>query len=94
MECHGLLIKYPSAQDFFSWTRNAQNEDSWAKLHRSDFIMASETLSHRHLRLLGVSPYQQELLRRGVQRHREDEVSTEALDQLMGYTGAVGTMLL
>ena len=70
------------------------NEDSWAELHQSDFIRASETLSRRRLCLLVLSPYQQELLRRGVQRHREDEASMEALDQSMGYAGAVGMMLL
>ena len=55
---------------------------------------AGEALSHHCLCLLAATPYQQELLRRGVQRLREEEMSTEALDLSMGYTGVVGTSLL
>jgi len=70
-------------------------KEGFEDLYRDDFIMASGRVARRKLDRLATGPYQHALLRRGVTMKVdvEDEKSS-VLQQVMEYTGAVGTMVM
>jgi len=70
-------------------------EEGFEDLFRDDFIMAAGRVSRRKLNWITTGPYQRALLRQGVSKRvdAEDE-RVPVLQQVMEYTGSIGTMLL
>ena len=56
--------------------------------------MAAHHVGHRQLSRLEISLYQEGLLAQGVHHQHWGQVPDRQMEQLMGYTGAVGTMLM
>ena len=65
-------------------------DDFW----NSDFVLASTHVSRRQLSQLEISPYQEALLARGVCHRHRGQAPDGWMEQAMGYTSAVGTMLM
>ena len=51
-------------------------------------------MGRRQLTRLDIAPYQRALLERGVNHWHRSQVLDWKMEQLMGYTGAVGVMLM
>ena len=51
-------------------------------------------VGRRQLSRLEISPYQEALLARGVRRRHRGQAPDRGMEQVMGYSGAVGTMLM
>ena len=65
-------------------------DDLW----NADFVLAATRVGHRQLSRLEISPYQEALLARGVRHRHRGQAPDGRMEQAMGYTGAVGTMLM
>ena len=65
-------------------------DDLW----NADFVLASTHISRRQLSRLEISPYQEALLARGVRCWHWGQAPDGQMEQVMGYTSAVGTMLM
>ena len=63
-------------------------------LWNTDFVLAATHVGRRQLSRLEISPYQEALLARGVRRRHQGQAPDGRMEQAMGYTGAVGTMLM
>ena len=63
-------------------------------LWNTDFVLAATCVGCRQLSRLEVSPYQEALLARGVRHRHQGQAPDGRMEQAMGYTGAVGTMLM
>ena len=51
-------------------------------------------VGRRQLSWLEISPYQEALLGRGVRRRHRGQAPDRGMEQAMGYSGAIGTMLM
>ena len=51
-------------------------------------------MGRRQLSQLEISPYQEGLLARGIHHQHQGQIPNGQMEQAMGYTGAVGTMLM
>ena len=60
----------------------------------ADFVLAATHVSRRQLSQLEISPYQEALLARGVRRRHQGQAPDGRMEQAMGYTGAIGMMLM
>ena len=65
-------------------------DDLW----NADFVLAATHVSHCQLSRLEISPYQEALLARGVRCQHRGQAPDGRMEQVMGYTGAIGTMLM
>ena len=63
-------------------------------LWNSDFVLAATRIGRRQLSRLEISPYQEALLGRGIRRRHRGQAPDRGIEQAMGYSGAVGTMLM
>ena len=65
-------------------------DDLW----NANFVLAATRISCRQLSRLEVSPYQEALLVRGIHCRHRGQAPDGQMEQAMGYTGAVGMMLM
>ena len=65
-------------------------DDLW----NANFVLAATRVGCRQLSRLEISPYQETLLARGVRRRHRGQAPDGRMEQAMGYTGAIGTMLM
>ena len=65
-------------------------DDLW----NADFVLAATCVGRHQLSRLEISPYQEALLARGVRCWHRGQAPDGRMEQAMGYTGAVGTMLM
>ena len=63
-------------------------------LWNADFVLAATRVGRCQLSRLEISPYQEALLARGVHHRHQGQAPDGRMEQAMGYTGAVGTMLM
>ena len=63
-------------------------------LWNADFVLVATRVGRHQLSRLEISPYQEALLARGVCRRHQGQAPDGQMEQAMGYTGAVGTMLM
>ena len=63
-------------------------------LWNADFVLAATRVGRRQLSRLEISPYQEALLGRGICRRHRGQAPDGRMEQAMGYTGAVGMMLM
>ena len=63
-------------------------------LWNADFVLAATRVGCHQLSWLEISPYQEALLVRGVCRRHWGQAPHGRMEQAMGYTGAVGMMLM
>ena len=63
-------------------------------LWNADFVLAATCVSHCQLSWLEISPYQEGLLGRGIHHQHRCQAPDGWMEQAMGYTSAVGTMLM
>ena len=65
-------------------------DDLW----NADFVLAATHVGRCQLSQLEISPYQEALLARGVRCRHQGQAPDGWMEQAMGYTGAIGTMLM
>ena len=65
-------------------------DDFW----NADFVLASTRVSHCQLSWLEISPYQEVLLGRGICCWYRGQAPDGQMEQAMGYTSAIETMLM
>ena len=65
-------------------------DDLW----NADFVLAATRVGRRQLSRLEISPYQEALLARGVCRRHRGQAPDGRMEQVMGYAGAVGKILM
>ena len=63
-------------------------------LYNEDFVLVAHCVGHRQLARLDTSPYQRELLERGLNHQGWGEYPDRRMEQGMGYTSSVGMMLM
>ena len=63
-------------------------------LWNADCVLAATRVSRCQLSQLEVSPYQEALLARGVRCRHRGQAPDGQMEQAIGYTGAVGMMLM
>ena len=69
--------------------------EGFGDLHHRDFVSIAGRVSRRKLDRLVLGPYQQAVLKRGVNRHSEyDEVENPYVLMGMEYAGSVGMMVI
>ena len=69
-------------------------ESSFSDLYNEDFVLAACRVGRHQLARLETSPYQRELLARGLDRRARGEHPDRRMEQGMGYSAAIGTMLM
>ena len=67
---------------------------SFADLYNEDFVHVTHHVGHCQLTRLEVSPYQRGLLERGLNCRAQGEFLDRRMEQGMGYSASVGTMLM
>ena len=67
---------------------------SFDDLWNEDFVLVASRVGRCQLSQLEVSPYQEALLARGVRHWHRGQIPDGRMEQAMGYTGAIGTMLM
>ena len=82
------------AASFFERSDTHRPTSTFDDLWNADFVLAATRVGRRQLSRLEVSPYQEALLARGVCRRHRGQAPDGRMEQVMGYTGAVGTMLM
>ena len=69
-------------------------ESSFSDLYNEDFVLAARRVGHHQLARLDTSPYQRELLAHGLDRRARGECPDRRMEQGMGYSAAIGTVLM
>ena len=82
------------AASFFEQSDTHCPTSTFDDLWNADFVLAATHVSRRQLSQLEISPYQEALLARGVRCQHWGQAPDGWMEQAMGYTGAVGTMLM
>ena len=82
------------AASFFERSDTHCPTSTFDDLWNADFVLAATRVSRRQLSWLEISPYQEALLARGVRRRHRGQAPDGRMEQAMGYTGAIGTMLM
>ena len=83
-----------SAASFFERSDTNQPESLFVDLYDKDFVLAAHHVGHHQLSRLDTSPYQRELLERGLNCQAWGEYPDRRMEQGMGYTSSIGTMLM
>ena len=63
-------------------------------LWNADFVLAATHVGRCQLSRLEISPYQEALLGRGIHCRHQGQAPDGWMERAMGYTGAVGMMLM
>ena len=63
-------------------------------LWNANFVLVATRVSRRQLSRLEISPYQEALLARGIHHRHQGQAPDGRMEQVMGYTSAMGTMLM
>ena len=63
-------------------------------LYNEDFVLAARRVGRHQLTRLETSPYQRELLARGLDRRARGECPNRRMEQGMGYSAAIGMVLM
>ena len=63
-------------------------------LWNADFVLVATRVGRCQLSQLEISPYQEALLARGVRRWHWGQAPDGRMEQAMGYSGAIGTMVM
>ena len=87
-------MPYSMATSFFEQSNTHHLASSLNDLWNEDFVLAASHVSHCQLSRLEVSPYQEALLVRGICHRHWGQVPDGWMEQVMGYAGAIGTMLM
>ena len=66
----------------------------FSDLYNEDFVLAARRVGRHQLARLETSPYQRELLARGLDRRARGERPDRRMEQGMGYSAAIGTVLM
>ena len=82
------------AASFFERSDTHRPMLTFDDLWNADFVLAATRVGRHQLSRLEVSPYQEALLARGIRRWHRGQAPDGRMEQAMGYTGAVGTMLM
>ena len=82
------------AASFFEQSDTHHLTSMFDNLWNTDFVLAATHVGCRQLSRLEISPYQGALLARGVCHRHRGQVLDGQMEQAMGYTGTVGTMLM
>ena len=85
---------YSMAASFFERSNTHCPLLMFDDLWNANFVLASTCVSCCQLSLLEISPYQEALLGRGICCRHRGQAPDGRMEQAMGYTGAVGTMLI
>ena len=87
-------MPYSTAASFFERSDTHRLSLVFNDLWNEDFVLVATCVSRHQLSQLEISPYQEGLLVRGVCCQHWGQAPDGWMEQLMGYTGAVGTMLM
>ena len=87
-------MPYSTAASFFERSDTHRLTLTFDDLWNADFVLAATRVGRCQLSRLEISPYQEALLVRGVRRRHRGQAPDGRMEQAMGYTGAVGTMLM
>ena len=79
---------------FFERSDTDQPESLFTDLYNEDFVLAACCVGRRQFTRLDTSPYQRELLERGLNCWAQGEYPDRRMEQGMGYTSSVGMMLM
>ena len=82
------------AASFFEQSDTHHPVSLFDNLWNEDFVLAASCVSCCQLSQLEVSPYQEALLARGACHQHQGQIPDGQMEQVMGYTGAIGTMLM
>ena len=82
------------AASFFERSDTHRPASTFDDLWNANFVLAATRVGCRQLSRLEVSPYQEALLARGVHCRHRGQAPDGQMEQAMGYTGAIGTMLM
>ena len=63
-------------------------------LYVEDFVLAARRVGRCQLSWLEVSPYQRAVLARGLDHRHRSQVLDRGMEQSMGYSAAVGTIVM
>ena len=63
-------------------------------LWNTNFVLVATHVGHCQLSQLEISPYQEALLARGVHHQHRGQAPDGQMEQAMGYSGAIGMMLM
>ena len=85
---------YSSAESFFERSDTEAPTSSFADLYNEDLVHAVHHVGRCQLAQLEVSPYQRGLLERGLNCRARGEFPDRRMEQGMGYSISVGTMLM
>ena len=89
-----IHMLYSMATSFFEQSDTHHPTLMFDDLWNADFVLVATCVGCCQLSRLEISPYQEALLGRGVcHRHRGQALDGQ-MEQAMGYTGAVGMMLM
>ena len=79
---------------FFARSDTHRPESSFLDLYNEDFVLAACRVGCHQLARLDTSPYQRELLARGLDCRARGERPDRRMEQGMGYSAAIGTVLM
>ena len=82
------------AASFFQQSDTDRPTTTFSDLYHEDFVLAARRVGRRQLSRLDIAPYQRALLERGVNRWHRHQIPDRRMEQSMGYSGAVGVMLM
>ena len=82
------------AASFFEQSNTHHPTSTFDDLWNADFVLAATRVGRRQLSRLEISPYQESLLARGVRSQHRGQAPDGRMEQAMGYTGAIGMMLM
>ena len=82
------------ATSFFEQSDTHHPTLTFNDLWNADFVLVATRVSHCQLSRLEISPCQEALLVRGIRCWHWGQAPDGRMEQAMGYTGAIGTMLM
>ena len=87
-------MPYLTAASFFERSGAHHLVLAFDNLWSKDSVLVASLMGCHQLSQLEVSPYQKGLLVRGVHHQHQGQIPNGRIEQTMGYTGAVETMLM
>ena len=87
-------MPYSTPTSFFEQSDTHHPTLTFDNLWNADFVLAATCVGRCQLSRLEISPYQEALLGRGIHRRHWGQALDGWMEQAMGYTSAVGMMLM